>query len=36
MFTGSDSVRQSWLLVLVWGVAAALVANFARGFQRTP
>ncbi len=36
MFTGADSTRQSWLLVLVWGLAAVLVANFARGFHRTP
>jgi membrane protease YdiL (CAAX protease family) len=36
MFTGADSVRQSWLLVLVWGIAAALIANFTRVFRRTP
>ena len=36
MFSGADSVRQSWLLVLVWAVAAALViiiagpTNFSR------
>ncbi|MDQ3866355.1 MAG: CPBP family intramembrane metalloprotease [Actinomycetota bacterium] len=36
MFSGADSVRQSWLLVLVWGIAAALVASFARGFGHTP
>jgi hypothetical protein len=36
MFTGPDSTRQSWLLVLVWGVAAFLVANFARPFRASP
>ena len=36
MFTDADSIRQSWLLVGVWGVAAALVANRARGFRRKP
>jgi len=34
MFTGADSVRQSWMLVVVWGAAAALVVLFARGFRR--
>jgi hypothetical protein len=24
MFDGSDSTRQSWMLVVVWGIAAAL------------
>jgi membrane protease YdiL (CAAX protease family) len=33
MFDGSDSTRQSWMLVIVWGVAAALVVLFARGFR---
>lgn len=32
-FDGSDSVRQSWLLVLVWGAAAALIALRAPGFR---
>jgi hypothetical protein len=36
MFTGADSTRQSWLLVLVWGAAAVLVAVGVRGFRRTP
>jgi len=36
MFTGADSTRQSWLLVLVWGAAAVLVVLAARGFRRTP
>jgi membrane protease YdiL (CAAX protease family) len=34
MFTGADSTRQSWLLVLTWSVSAALVVVFARGFRR--
>lgn len=34
MFTGDDSVRQSWMLVVVWGTAAALVVLFERGFRR--
>jgi CAAX protease family protein len=29
MFTGADSVRQSWLLALVWGVMAILVVAVA-------
>jgi uncharacterized protein len=29
MFSGADSVRQSWLLVLVWAVAAGLVIAIA-------
>jgi membrane protease YdiL (CAAX protease family) len=29
MFSGADSVRQSWLLVLVWAVAAVLVVVIA-------
>jgi uncharacterized protein len=29
MFSGADSARQSWLLVLVWAVAAALVIMIA-------
>jgi membrane protease YdiL (CAAX protease family) len=33
MFTGADSTRQSWMLVLVWTVAAALVLCFGRGFR---
>ena len=36
MFTGADSTRQSWLLVLVWGIAAVAVAARVRGFRRTP
>jgi membrane protease YdiL (CAAX protease family) len=35
MFTGKDSVRQSWLLVVVWGVAAALAARLSRVFRRS-
>jgi len=34
MFDGADSTRQSWMLVVVWGVAAALVIAFARHFRR--
>jgi membrane protease YdiL (CAAX protease family) len=34
MFDGSDSTRQSWMLVAVWGVAAALVVLFAPRFRR--
>jgi membrane protease YdiL (CAAX protease family) len=40
MFSGADSVRQSWLLVLVWAVAAVLViviagpANFSRKYHK--
>lgn len=36
MFTGADSTRQSWLLVLVWGMAALAVAVGARGFRKAP
>jgi membrane protease YdiL (CAAX protease family) len=36
MFTGADSTRQSWLLVVVWGVTAVAVAVGVRGFRRTP
>jgi len=36
MFTSADSTRQSWLLVLVWGVAAVAVATGVRGFRRAP
>jgi membrane protease YdiL (CAAX protease family) len=35
LFDGDDSVRQSWMLVLVWGAAAVLVVLFARGFRRS-
>jgi membrane protease YdiL (CAAX protease family) len=34
MFEGDDSVRQSWMLVVTWGIAALLVVCFARGFRR--
>jgi len=34
MFHGSDSVRQSWMLVVVWGTVAVLVAVFAKSFRR--
>jgi hypothetical protein len=36
MFDGADSTRQSWLLVLVWGVAAFVVANFTRALRPSP
>ncbi len=36
MFTGADSTRQSWLLVLVWGIAALAVAAAVRGFRSAP
>jgi len=36
MFEGSDSTRQSWMLVVTWGVAAALVVRYARGFRKAP
>lgn len=36
MFEGADSVRQSWMLVIVWSAVAALVAVFARGFRGSP
>jgi RND superfamily putative drug exporter len=35
MFDGDDSVRQSWMLVVVWGLAAVLVVRFASGFRRS-
>jgi hypothetical protein len=34
MFHGGDSVRQSWMLVVVWGATAVLVATFAKSFRR--
>ena len=40
MFSGADSIRQSWLLALVWGVVAVLVIvisgpmNLSRKYQR--
>jgi membrane protease YdiL (CAAX protease family) len=34
LFDGGDSTRQSWLLALVWGVAALFVVLFARRFRR--
>jgi membrane protease YdiL (CAAX protease family) len=33
-FDGSDSTRQSWMLVVVWSAAAALVLLRGRGFRR--
>jgi membrane protease YdiL (CAAX protease family) len=33
MFDGRDSTRQSWMLVVVWGVAAVLVVALARRFR---
>jgi membrane protease YdiL (CAAX protease family) len=36
MFDGGDSTRQSWLLVVVWGIAAAVVVRYARGFRTAP
>jgi uncharacterized protein len=36
MFEGDDSRRQSWMLVVVWGIAAALVIRYARGFRQRP
>jgi len=35
-FDGSDSTRQSWLLVVTWGIAALLVICFSKGFCRKP
>jgi uncharacterized protein len=35
MFHGSDSVRQSWMLVIVWATAAILIALFAKSFRRS-
>jgi hypothetical protein len=40
MFSGADSIRESWLLALVWAVVAGLViavagpANLSRKYQR--
>jgi membrane protease YdiL (CAAX protease family) len=40
MFSGADSIRQSWLLAFVWAVVAVLViaisgpANFSRKYQK--
>ena len=34
MFHGSASVRQSWMLVVVWAAAGVLVALLARNFRR--
>jgi hypothetical protein len=40
MFSGADSVRQAWLLALVWWVVAVLVivisgpTNFSRKYQK--
>ena len=36
MFDGSDSTRQSWMLVVTWGIAAALAVRYGRGFRRAP
>jgi membrane protease YdiL (CAAX protease family) len=36
MFEGSDSTRQSWMLVVTWGLAAALVVRYGRGFRNAP
>jgi CAAX protease family protein len=35
-FDGADSTRQSWLLVLVWGVAAACVVRRSSVFRAAP
>jgi membrane protease YdiL (CAAX protease family) len=35
-FDGSDSTRQSWMLVVVWSAAAALVLLGGRRFRRAP
>jgi cobalamin synthase len=35
-FEGSDSTRQSWWLVVVWAIAAALVVRLAPGFRKAP
>jgi hypothetical protein len=32
--SGGDSVRQSWMLVLFWSIAAVFVVFFAPGFRR--
>ena len=34
MFDGSDSTRQSWMLVIVRSAAAVLVVRFGRTFRR--
>jgi len=34
MFSGNDSTRQSWMLVIVWSAAAVLVVTFGRTFRR--
>jgi uncharacterized protein len=34
MFTGKDSVRQSWMLVIAWAITAVLVVSFGRTFRR--
>ncbi len=36
MFDGSDSTRQSWMLVVTWGIAAALVVRYAPRFRTAP
>jgi uncharacterized protein len=36
MFDGTDSTRQSWMLVVTWGLAAALVVRCGRGFRNAP
>jgi hypothetical protein len=30
------ATRQSWMLVVVWGIAAALVVRYGRGFRKAP
>ena len=34
IFDGDGSTRQSWMLVVVWSVAAALVVFFGRAFRK--
>ena len=34
MFTGKDSVRQSWMLVIAWAITAVLVVCFGRTYRR--
>ncbi len=34
MFTGKDSVRQSWMLVIAWAITAVLIVFFGRTFRR--
>ena len=34
MFTGKDSVRQSWMLVIAWAITAVLVVFFGRTYRR--